>query len=250
MGQRLSVVIIEDGEILAGFYDQWGGYTYKVHSIMDLAFTVIQHEDARFKEHGHSPMERAIIYSSILIDGLNSARENGGENPTIEEADVEKYEIDTRFFKTWKIELGQGSNQILLGESAIEILGMADGYAILDIGEKPSTHIKDKIDNGRYYLNNPEVFSQLEVRSSQDVEKDIEILMQGEESQFGEVLGNDEVVIFRFNGKSNKAVSTDDSVEKGKSHDVFALIKKLPSSIEKSSSFVEKFFSLIDKIKR
>lgn len=48
-------------------------------------------------------------------------------------------------------------------------------------------------------MNNPEAFSRLQVRSSQDVEDDIDILMQGEESNFGEVLGNDEVVIFHLN---------------------------------------------------
>ncbi|WP_334095349.1 hypothetical protein [Helicobacter typhlonius] len=199
MGQRLSVVVIEDGEILCGIYNQWGGYNYKVHSIMDLAFSIMRMEDATFKEKGYSPMERAVYYTSMLIDGLNSLEKDGGENPTVERQDAEEYRINMNLLKARNIELGQGSNQILLRESAIELLGQAEGYAILDIGEKLSTHIKNKINNGRYYLNNPEAFSRLQVRSSQDVEDDIDILMQGEESNFGEVLGNDEVVIFHLN---------------------------------------------------
>lgn len=207
MGQRLSVVIIEDGEILAGFYNQWGGYNYKVHSIMDLALSIMRMEDAAFKKKGYSPMGRAIIYSSMLIDGLNSLEADGGEKPSIEQQDVEKYGINTGLLKAWNVELGQGSNQILLGEDAIELLGIAEGYAILDIGEKLSTHIKDKINNGRYYLNDPEAFSRLQVRSSQDVEDDIAVLMQGEESKFGEVLGNDEVVIFHLNEHRDGSLS-------------------------------------------
>lgn len=198
MGQRLSVVIIEDGEILAGFYRQWGGYNDVVHISMSLAFNVMQ-QDATFKEKGYSPMERAIIYSWVLIDALNSSALVADENPSIEQQDVEKYGINTDLLEEWNVELGQGSNQILLGDDAIELLGMAEGYAILDIGEKLSTHIKDKINNGRYYLNDPEAFSRLQVRSSQDVEDDKAVLMQGEESKFGEVLGDDEVVIFHLN---------------------------------------------------
>lgn len=198
MGQRLSVVVIENGEILAGFYRQWGGYNDVVHISMSLAFNVMQ-QDATFKEKGYSPMERAIIYSWVLIDALNSSALVADENPSIEQQDVEKYGINTDLLEEWNVELGQGSNQILLGDDAIELLGMAEGYAILDIGEKLSTHIKDKINNGRYYLNDPEAFSRLQVRSSQDVEDDKAVLMQGEESKFGEVLGDDEVVIFHLN---------------------------------------------------
>ncbi len=190
MGQRISVVVVEDGKILAGFYDQWAGYTEKVHQIAYSAFNLLESVDKHCKETGRSPMDRAIMYLRCAIEVVFNA------TPSVDSDEVEEYGVDTDLLEKQGISITGRSGlayEILLGESAEELFGLADGYAIFDIGEKLSTHIKDEINNNRYYLNDSQAFSLLEVRSWQEI-KDY---MEGnEEIEYDEVLGNDEVVVF------------------------------------------------------
>lgn len=190
MGQRISVIVIEDGEVLAGFYNHWNGYTEKVHMMMYSIFHIFQSADEKLKKQGFNSMNRATFHLCVGYNGVFD------KMPTIQENCAEEYGINLEWLENLGVEEAEKGlqDQILLGEDALELFDMAEGYAILDIGEKLSTHIKDKIQGGRYYLNDLEAFPLLEVRSAQDVRDDIE--REAGESQYDEVIGNDEVVLF------------------------------------------------------